>query len=381
MSDLETELRAMLQRRAGDITTLPEHVLPVAGEDVLEFAPSGHRRRTGWLVAATVAAVLAVAAAVVATGDRDRSGPPPAQHTTSVPRPTPTPTPSSHAPRKVKLAWFGMQAVPGFDRHIWVSDPGYRTLAVRARADQDAPVGCNGCEMASDYVVVFDRGAFDAKKYGVAGWSRTKVSGHTAYIGSMPWYGAKNHVVPTLAWQFRPGEWAIVQGVTSLGGRSSTLKRVAAAVRPTVSVPIELPFRLDYVPDAPITEVTDDRNEGYAFTMNFSIGRTDGLSFDVTLWSQTSFAGVYDTSKATRRDIGGLSGWIGDEGIGVRYHGGIAVFGVGNDGQLESTVGDRAAQARLNAERQVALERLARGIHWTNGDGRAPYAKAEDAIP
>jgi hypothetical protein len=146
-------------------------------------------------------------------------------------------------------------------------------------------------------------------------------------------------------------------------------------------VPIELPFRLDYVPDAPITQVTDDRSEGSAFTIDFSTGRTDGLSFDVTLWKRTSIAGVYTTSTAPRSDIGGLPGWIGAEGIGVRYHDGIAVLGVGIDGQLGSTVGDRAAQARLNAERQTALQMVARGIHWTNGDGRAPYANAEDAIP
>src|SRR4051794_6060309 len=204
MTDLETELRAMLRTRADDITTLPERVLPATGADVVVLRPGLHRRRTNWLVAATVTAVLAIAAAVFAASDRDRSGPPTTQHTTS--SATPTPTPTSHAPRKVNLAWFGMRSVPGFDRHLWLSDPGYRTLAVRARADQGVPVGCNGCEMASDYVVVFDRGAFDAKKYGVTMWTRTAVSGHSAYVGTMPWYGAKDHIVPTIAWQFRPGE-------------------------------------------------------------------------------------------------------------------------------------------------------------------------------
>ncbi len=380
MSDLEAELRAMLQRRAGDITTLPERVLPAADDEILETRRGRHLRHTGWLVAAAVAAVLAIAGAIVATTG-ERSAPTPAQHTTIRPGPTPSPTPANHAPRKVQLAWFGMRPVPGFIEHLWLSNPGFRTLAVRARADQDTPVGCNGCEMASDDIFVFDRGAFAAGKYGVAGWSRTEIAGHPAYLGTMEWYGVKGHVVPTIAWQFRPGEWAIVQGVTPLGGQSSSLKRVASAVRPTESVPIELPFRLGYVPDAPITQITDDRSEGYTFMMNFSSGRTDGLSFDVTLWPQTSFAGAYDTATATRSDIGGLPGWIGDEGIAVRYHDGIAVFGVSNDGQQGSAVGDRAAQARLNAERQLALERVARGIHWTNGDGRAPYAKAEDAIP
>jgi hypothetical protein len=383
VSDLESRLRAMLQERAGDITTLPERILPApSDEEVLDTRRRGaYRPRTGWLVAAAIAAVLAVAGAVVATRGRDRSAPPPATHTTTVPHPTPTPAPANHAPRKVKLVWFGMQKVAGFDERIRLSGPGYRTLAVRSRNDKDLPVGCNGCEIASDYVLVFDRGAFDAGKYRVQTWSRSHVAGHTAYVGTMPWYGAKDHVVATIAWQFGPGEWALVQGVTPLGGRTATLKRLAAAVRPTTSVPIELPFRLDYVPDAPITQITDYHREGYALSMDFSTGRTDGLSFDVTLWNGTSFAGRYTTSTATRSNVGGLPGWIGEEGIAVRYHGGIAVFGVSIDGELGTTVGDRAAEARLNAERQVALERLARGIHWTNGDGRAPYAKAEDAIP
>lgn len=373
MTEIEDRLRTMLQERAQDVTEPPARVT------ALPTARPGRTRHVGWLVAAAAVLVLAVATLVAVSRGGDRPPAPPATHP-----PTKTgqpPAPSSHAPRKVKLAWFGMSAVPGFVQHVRLSDPGHRTLALRARADQDVPIGCNGCEQATDYVVVFDAGAFSPAKYRVSTWSRTKVAGRTAYLGKMAWYGAPKYRVPTVAWEFRPGEWAIVQGVTPLGGRPSTLKRVAAAVQPTVLVPIELPFRLDYVPDAPITQVTDDRSEGYAFTMDFSIGRTDGLSFDVTLWKQTSFAGAYDTSTASRRDIGGLPGWIGEEGIGVRYHGGIAVFGMSNDGQVGSTVGDRAAQTRLNAQRQLALERVARGIHWTNGDGRAPLLPAEQAIP
>jgi hypothetical protein len=189
------------------------------------------------------------------------------------------------------------------------------------------------------------------------------------------------HLVPTLAWQFGPTEWVVVQGVTSLGGRAATLKKLAAAVRPAESVPIELPFRLDYVPDAPITQVTDDRAESYAFVMDFSAGRTDGgLSLDITLWDKTSFEGLFDTSKATRRDIGGLPGWFdADQGFAVRYHDGIAVVGVGGD--FATVVGGSRAKPARAAAIRAALDRLADGIHWTNGDGRAPYAKAEDAIP
>lgn len=373
MSDLETELRAMLQERAGDITTVPARILPDPNEELADR--STRHPRTTWLVAAAVAVVLAVAAVVVASSG-DRHSTPPANHTTSSPAPPPTPT--GHAARKVKLAWFGMQPVSGFDERLWVSDPGYRTLAVRARADDEVPVGCNSCEMASDYIYVFDQGAFDPAKYGVPTSTRARVAGHRGYVGTMRLSGT-NHLVPTLAWQFSSNEWAAVQGVTPLGGQTDTLKELAAAVRPAESVPIELPFRLDYLPNAPITQVTDDRAEGYAFDMNFSIGRTNGFAFDITLWNKTSFAGLFDTSTATRRDIGGLSGWFDPEqGFAVRYHDGIAVVGVSAD--FGGSVGSATALQQA-AEMRIALERVIRGVHWTNGDGRGPYATAENAIP
>jgi hypothetical protein len=383
MTELETALRSMLHERASDIDTLPVDFVHLGSLDVLDLdshrAVDRPRHRTPWLIAASVAAVLAVVGGAVALRSGASHRTPAATHS---PTPTPThttapdPFPPGHASRSVSLDWFGMKKLAGFVEHARASESGYRWLAVRGRTDTDVPVGCNGCESASAYIYVLDHGRF-TDQAALRTWSKVRVGGKTGYLGTMRSYPIGEHNLPTLAWEFRPGEWALVQGVTPVGSTRNALMTIAAAVEPTRAVPIELPFRLDYVPSLPITSIEDDRSEGYTFDLSLG-GSVDGVSIDITLWNQKNLAGRYVSSHAVRQRIGGLPGYFSTgDGAAAVYAGGLAIFGVsGIDGTM---VGQ--PQARVDAQTRSVLSRLVNGLHWTNGTGRAPYVTAERAIP
>ncbi|MDT4914196.1 MAG: hypothetical protein QOC66_3324, partial [Pseudonocardiales bacterium] len=71
MTDLETDLRNTLRERATDIDTVPVDFAHLASLDVLDHDQAHHLnrgRRTAWLIAASVVAVLAVAATVIGLG-------------------------------------------------------------------------------------------------------------------------------------------------------------------------------------------------------------------------------------------------------------------------------------------------------------------------
>ena len=375
MTDLDIELRTMLRTRALDITSVPD--------SIAQFSPArddGHgtvreldlhrppRRRAGLLVAASVAVVLALVGLVVAidrNGDHPKHVTPPATHQ---PTPRPTPSPSTHVRTSVSLSWFGMADLPGFVLHARESRPGYQWLAVRGVHDTGVPVGCNGCESASDYIYVFTANRFDEAKYGMRSGKQISVNGSPARLGTAPEYGSPTHVVPGIAWQFRPGEWVLVQGVTSMGGDPSTLQTVADAVRPTQQVPIPMPCTFGYLPDLPIVDIMDDRSEGYAFLL--TMGDATGRSFAITLWNGNSLRN-YDTTGKQQRSIGGLPGYYGpQDGVGVLYRGGEMTFGFGEgDGQP------------LPAADADATQRVIAGIRWANGDGRPPNPGLANAIP
>ena len=360
MTDMDTALRTMLRERASEITSVPEHIIE------LHDGPRRHDRghRTGWLVAASIVAVLLVVGTIVAlgSGSGQRHGNPAVSH-----QPTPTaPAPTApHIRRQVALNWIGMAALPGFTQHLRESRPGYRLLAVRMNNDSGTPVGCNGCENTSDDIYVYDRGVFDPVKQKVSTWKRVTVNGTTGYLGSSPWQESTTHSVPTVAWQFRPNEWAAVQGVTDAGGLESTLLKVARAVRPTVDVPITLPMTFTYLPDLPIMDITDDRSEGYAFMITF--GDVTARSFSLTLWDGAKW-NYFDPGNATPRSVGGLPGFISTgQGVGILFAGGGAAFGFGQ--------GDDPATDRRE------LDKIVTGLRWANGDGRTPWIPAERAIP
>ncbi|MFN2561202.1 MAG: hypothetical protein ABR571_07905 [Jatrophihabitans sp.] len=379
-ADLETAVRSMLRERAHDIDTVPADFEDLASLDVLDL-DARHRfdRRNHpnpWLIAAAVAAVLAVIGTAVAfRGGDSRRSPATTQSPSPLHSSAPAPSPTGHARRSISLSWFGMKSIAGFAEHARASEPGYRWLAVRGRTDTGVPVGCNGCESASAYIYVLDKGRF-TRASSVRAWTEVSVGGRTGYLGSMPSYPDGRHELPTLAWEFRPGEWALVQGVTAIGSTRDALVRIAAAVEPARSVPIELPFRLDYVPSLPITAIEDDRSEGYAFTMDF--GSSDGVSMNITLWNQKTLAGRYDSSNAIPQTIGGLPGYFStNEGAAVRYATGLALISV--SGIDNTMVGE--PQSRVDAQTRLLMTRIVNGVHWTNGTGRAPYLAAEKAIP
>lgn len=360
MNDLDTELRAMLRERAGDIDTLPAYFTDLESVEVLDTS----RRHTAWLVAAAVAAVLAIVGALFAIRPGSTHRAPATTHSPSVTHTSTAPVPppkTGHANRKISLSWFGMKALPGYALHARESDPGYRWLAVRNTGDIAQPEGCNGCESASDYIYVFDKGAFDAAKYGVTSWSPVRVSDTLGYIGLMPEYGASRYEVRTVAWQYASGAWTLVQGVTPSGSSNSALLEVANAVEPTVAVPITLPFALSYVPNLAITQVMDDRSEGYSFTMQF--GEVMGRNMNVTIWPTPRFTN-YDTTSATPVLVDGQHGYYdAGQGLGVSYNGQFINIGFGEGNNPPAAADDRQ------------LRDVMAGLHW------APGTPAERAIP
>jgi hypothetical protein len=363
----DTELEALLR------ATLATHAQEVRDAAAVPVARELHRPGRRWLPALIAAAVvLAVAIAVtVATGGRDRHMHQPVGPSPTTTKLTPSPSPTPHAARRISLNWFGMKKVPGWAPHLQLSEPGYRVLAMRSGADPDQPVGCNGCASASAYVFVFDRGRFAAAQHGVTNWKHVDVAGTTGYLGSMQWYPNLKHVVPTLAWQYRPGSWAMVQGVTNLGGTEQNLLLVAHAVEPTKAEPIRLPFVLGYIPSLPITEVMDERSAGYALTLTFGATGAPGSEsqeMDFTVWPQAAGTGQVQRTAANRRTIGGVVGYYADGVADVPIPYGYIEFGV--------THSDTTTPEDLHD-----MQRIMQTIQWRYGDGRTGWPPAEQAIP
>jgi hypothetical protein len=372
MTDLDTALRTMLRERGTDIDSLPADFNDLTSLDVLDRDPILDLRRshrTGWLIAAAVIAVLAVVGATV--GLRHGSGSSdkkinPATHSASVVHSTPPPSPNRpQTPSTVDLAWFGMRDLPGYQLGERASEPGFRQLAIKPKNDPDRPAGSNGGSSSTAYITVYNKGQFDATQ--VDGWPRVAVGTKSGYLGTLAWVRGEGDA-HTLAWQYGSGEWAIVQGLTPATSSAKSLAKIARAVRPTVSIPIGLPFRLDYVPGLPVTEVKDDRADGYAFTLTF--GDTGQRSLEITLWTG-SLSTYFDTKGMIAQTIGSLIGYYDPkQGAGVQFHGGSLLIDLNDDDVGVST----------NLVDQEMLDVLD-GLHWANGDGSAPLIPAEQAIP
>jgi hypothetical protein len=277
MSDLDTALRAMLRERANDIDALPAAIAELNGLDIVDTGRRHHSpqgRRTAWLIAAAVAAVLAVVGAAVAirsgsaTKHLSPATPSPTQHTSS---PSPTPT-TAHARRLITLSWFGMVRLPGYQLGSQTAQPGYRQLGIKPNDDHDLPPGCNGCAPWTAYITVFDKGRFAAS--GVDGWQQTSVGTARAYLGRRQWVGVHpdgdKTVVATLAWQYGSDKWVVVQGLTKATSGQQSLQHIASAVRPGESVPLRLPFRLGYLPPhLPVVFAYQDLTGQYPTQLRF----------------------------------------------------------------------------------------------------------------
>jgi hypothetical protein len=382
VSDLDADLRALLRERASEITQLPPALLESADGRHLVVPRRQSLRRPGWSIAAAVACVLIVVGVATALGRHvpstrhenraARSASPQPTSRTSPPTPAvqlPHSLPvTAHPARHVALTSIPLRNLPGYVIHQRTSAPGYRSVAVRARVDTGVPVGCNGCESATAYVDVFDKGRFDPTHYGLSSWAPTTVRGRAAYRGRMPWLAASGHQVPTLAWQFAAGRWALVQGVTTYGATTPVLTSIAAAVDPNAAAPVNVPFRLTWAPDLPVTGFSDDRSEGYALTV--TLGHNDGTSYhdpqiDFALWPNDPHSVAHTPDH--RVSINRVTGWY-DRARGVAD---IATTG----GTLEIGVTDTGA---LSAADRVILDRVLAGLRILSDGAQSP---AEHAFP
>lgn len=382
MKDLDAALRTMLRERAGDITELPPGLLAMT-EDELDVGPTrrlGHG--TAWAVAAAVACVLLVVAAVAALRPQPSGRQHPVHVGTAVPHPTAPPTstttmlrlptslpPTAHAARTVSLASVAIRPLPGYVVHERDSKPGYRSVALRATADHGVPVGCNGCESASAYVYVFDVGRFNATAHGISGWTRVTVNGHAAYLGTTPQIRiGGTHRVPTLAWRFASDRWALVQGVTAYGGTTASLMAVAAAAEPNRAAPVELPFRLTWIPDLPVTDFFDDRSEGY--DVSLTLGHNDDTRYnnpEISISVSANDPKSVSHTSAHRVTIDHRTGWYDRAGGGAD----IPVPG----GTLEIGIADTGA---LSEQERTTLDRVLAGLRIPRS---GTQVTAEQAVP
>ncbi|HZZ95977.1 MAG TPA: hypothetical protein VFE19_03120 [Jatrophihabitantaceae bacterium] len=364
--DLERLLRATLDGRADLVQDGPRWETT---------AVPSHRRR--WLAPAVAAAVVAALAGALvalqqANDDQSRPTRSPSPTVRSAPDPSPTATslpPTAHPARRAALTTFGLRPLPGYATHAAWSEPGYRQRAVRIIADPDEPIGCNGCESASDYITVYAKGRFDAAANGVTSWPTTSVANHPTHLGQLAWVGGPSTRLPTMAWEYEPDSWALVQGVTPLGGRTATLQQVAAAVEPSAAEPILVPFRLTWAPDLAVTDVFDDRSENYALVFDLGSGGGHGFSAAV----QRGQTPTVPMTAKYRTAIGGLTGYYNRRDAVADVHLGkvLVEFGLtdGVDGQ------------QLDEADRRDMDHIVAGLRWSNGTGQAPYFALDRAIP
>jgi hypothetical protein len=323
---IETALRSMLRERAGDVTEVPGAALDL--DQPHHAAPAQASHRSWFLVAASIVAVLAVAAGVVgiqrATRHRSVAGPTNPVTPTSQPPTQPSTQaspPISAAARQLQWS-FDLTAPSGYqllDRSI---TPRFQTASLRLLKDPDATSCCGGLPHTV-YVTVYSAGAFDS--HGVTGGTRFDVGAVQGYLGSRP-PGLANagtrvgdQPLPTVSWQYRPDAWATVQATTPATQQPAQLRRVAAAVRPGATGVLRTPVRLGYVPESmKFAQLTDDLVEGSGANLTLTrgpLGAVTTTQLSVQVWSDPG--PHQDLGAATT--VGGRPGRLltGDFGASV----------------------------------------------------------------
>lgn len=369
--DLERLLRATLTTKAGGIDSGPAWT----GAPVTELHAPHHRGWVAPLLAAAAVIALVAGAFALRPGTTNHHRTPAATGTpspspTPSPRVTPTPGPAKpHAVRVASLSWFAMTKLAGFQYGERTSGATYRQVGVKPTSDTALPPGCNSCAPWTAYVTVFAEGRFDAAT--VAGWQRTTVHGATAYVGRTTWIGGGHTPVATLAWQFRSGRWAVVQGLTPATSPTAALVHIAGAVRPTQDEPLRVPFRLGYVPAGlPVTHVYEDQTGQYPTAIQ--LGEVNRRELDISVVKSNSYTGYFDTSTATPRKIAGFDGYVdakhGSAAVKL-YYNVILVIGSTDDG---GTVTARSARDLVKT-----LDSLTSAA----SDARTSWPTAERAIP
>lgn len=373
MSEIESALRTMLRERAGDVAEVPAAVLDLDRPRPSQPIEPSHR--SWFLVAASIIAVIAVAAAVVgiqrATRHRAVAGPTtPATSTTPPPTPTTTGPPISSSASL--LQWSFTMDTPGgyqlLDRAI---TPRFQTASLRLLNDPNATSCCGGLPHTV-FVTVYSVGAFNDR--GVTQGSRFDVGTVHGYYATRPAGLVDSHTrigtnpLPTVSWQYAPDAWATVQATTPATQQPAQLRRIATAVRPGVTGVLRTPVRIGYLPGwLKVAQQTDDLVEGYGSIVTLTRGPLGGDSttqLDMQVWPD----------PGPHQDLGAALMVGGRPGHRL----------AGNDFGFAVVIGTHEVVVRLSGPMafSVDMTRVASSVRWaSNPADPATWFDARTSLP
>lgn len=238
----ESDLRTAFADEAHDVSEPADVMARLAFDGPSPRASTRHHRLV-WAapVAAAAAAVIALSAAVAITDSR---------HVTT------TAASGGHTlpwmPGRELRFTASVSAVSGYEIEQSYLSPDRETT------DLVVP---GGSGVISGEVVIYAAGAFDPAE--VSGGDPVSVQGHSGYYGLATSSAHQlDHLdnpseVPTLAWEFAPERWALVQGWDAadtpplqelhLDPRTE-MTRVAAAVNTSAAAPLLVPYRVGHLP-------------------------------------------------------------------------------------------------------------------------------------
>lgn len=331
---LDGALRTMLRERAGDIDTVPATLAAVirAGSsdgpgnvvalDHLRTTHAHHKQPSRWLLVAAVAAVLAVVGSLVIVQrfvDNRTTQPAGPSRPTSAPTAGPTTVPT-RSPAGL-LRWsFQLDLPQDYRLHDRALTEHSQTVILARTGDPDA-VGCCGNEPRTDYVIVYSAGEFDptAALHG----SPVTVGRHSGYLATLPpgpfdaISKVSDHALPTLAWEYARGAWAMVQATTPTTQRPEELLRVANAVRIGAWSHIPVPLGLNFLPPGMVAQqATRNETETYGTTVIFGDGPVTSeatTQLRIQIWSEK---GPHQKSSnlTTPVAVGGRPGTLFSDG-------------------------------------------------------------------
>jgi hypothetical protein len=332
MNDLDEALRTMLANRAEDITTMPADFTDLASLDVLDHDPSldlGRRRRTPWLIAAVVVAMLAIAGAIIGIRGSDPDGRTPPVHSDSRPRPTPTHTAAPTPAVRSDLLRWRTNIVPPVGYRL--SDRGetasYSAMQLTRPNDPDATCQCDGLPR-TDGIVVYRTGAFDSSK--VTGGTPVDVDGHRGFYVTLKNTPSGQVVpfeydpLPSIAWEYAPDSWATVSARTPTTQRHDQLLSVAELVKTNIVSRFVVPIRLTYVPtglhvvDAS-QNLSEPRYGRYVDVANSgNVGSEKTRSVNIHILAQDAGPG-FDSRTATQISADGRAGLVSSDGTAAAF--------------------------------------------------------------
>lgn len=295
MNDLDDALRAMLRDRAGDIRALPTELADPGALDHLtpDDRPT-HHRATRWMLVAAAAVVLAVTGSIIAVHNLG-SG----KVTSPAATVSHTPGPVRPAPNGAGriLQWtVGIDVPAGYQLMDRALAPTSQTVSLRKLADPDAKGCCGGSLPRTVYATVYNRGAFRSAVAAQAG-TPVRVGDRPAWSATLPggpfdsFTPISNDPLPSVAWEYAPDSWAVVQATTPATRELSRLLLVANAVRPGETSALRLPLRLGYLP-AGLTARSASQNlvEVYGTTVTLADAADPerATSLNIQVWADNT---------------------------------------------------------------------------------------------